>query len=43
MQAGHGHLLDEIRDGFALEYAGLIRISEVILLSNELPADCGSP
>lgn len=35
-----GHLLDEVVDGFAKDYDGLIRISEVIEFSFELPAAC---
>jgi hypothetical protein len=35
-----GHLLDEERDGFAADYDGLIRISEILEMSSELPADC---
>ena len=35
-----GHLLDEVRDGFAADYDGLIRISEILEMSAELPADC---
>jgi hypothetical protein len=35
-----GHLLDEVRDGFAEDYDGLIRISEILEMRAELPADC---
>jgi hypothetical protein len=35
-----GHLLDEVRDGFAADYDGLIRISEVLEMSAAVPADC---
>lgn len=35
-----GHLLDEVVDGFALDYDGLIRISEVKVFSFDLPASC---
>lgn len=35
-----GHLLDEKTDGFASQYDGLIRISEVISKDVEIPADC---
>lgn len=35
-----GHLLDEIVDGFAEQYDGLIRISEAKAFSFELPSTC---
>ncbi len=35
-----GHLLDEVRDGFAEDYDGLVRISEVLEMSAALPAEC---
>jgi len=35
-----GHLLHEEVDGFARDYDGLIRISEVLLESAEIPATC---
>ena len=35
-----GHLLNEKVDGFAFEYDGLIRISEVKKQTFELPDDC---
>lgn len=36
-----GHLLDEKLDGFATEYDGLIRISELRLKSLKIPQQCG--
>ena len=36
----HGHLLNEKVDGFALNYDGLIRISEVREYSFAIPAAC---
>ena len=35
-----GHLLDEKLDGFAAEYEGLIRISEIRLKSLKIPQLC---
>ncbi len=35
-----GHLLDEKTDGFASQYDGLIRISEVISKNVVIPAGC---
>lgn len=35
-----GHLLNEKVDGFALDYDGLIRISEVQEYSFDIPASC---
>jgi hypothetical protein len=35
-----GQILDEVVDGFAEEYAGLIRISEVKNYSFEVPSSC---
>ncbi len=35
-----GHLLDEKTDGFASQYDGLIRISEVISKDLEIPPGC---
>jgi len=35
-----GHLLDEELDGFAASYDGLIRISEVYEMGDDIPADC---
>ena len=35
-----GHLLNEEVDGFARDYDGLIRISEVLFRSVEIPAAC---
>lgn len=35
-----GHLLDETTEGFAASYAGLIRISEVLRVSAEVPQEC---
>lgn len=35
-----GQILNEVIDGFALESAGLIRISEVTQYSFEVPAEC---
>lgn len=35
-----GHLLDEEMDGFAVEYDGLIHISEVSTLSARIPSVC---
>jgi hypothetical protein len=36
-----GHILDEEVDGFASDYAGLIRISEVLDWSATVPSACG--
>ncbi|MDJ0926855.1 MAG: hypothetical protein QNJ73_04310 [Gammaproteobacteria bacterium] len=38
-----GHLLDEERDGFAADYDGLIRISEVHIMKDQLPRGCELP
>lgn len=38
-----GHLLDEKTDGFASQYDGLIRISEVISKDVEIPPGCKQP
>lgn len=35
-----GHLLDEVVDGFAADYNGLIRISEIYHLGVAIPPDC---
>lgn len=35
-----GHLLDEILDGFAKDYSGLIRVSQVLLLDENVPRGC---
>ena len=35
-----GHLLDEVVDGFAGSYSGLIRVCEVLKLSAEVPQEC---
>ena len=35
-----GHLLDEVVDGFAADYDGLIRISEIHHLGVAVPPDC---
>jgi len=35
-----GHLLDEVVDGFAVDYDGLIRISEIYHLGVPIPPDC---
>lgn len=35
-----GHLLDEELDGFAKQYDGLIRISEIINKEAKIPVDC---
>lgn len=37
-----GHILDEEVGGFASEYDGLIRISEVLERSTKVPPDCNS-
>jgi len=37
-----GHILNEELDGFAMAYDGIIRISEVLLIKDEIPAECNS-
>lgn len=36
-----GHVLNEEVDGFAAEYDGLIRISEILEVSTQIPEECG--
>jgi hypothetical protein len=38
-----GHLLDEETGGFASQYDGLVRISEVIRKDTKIPAGCEQP
>ena len=35
-----GVLLNEVRDGFAEQYDGLIRVSEINYKSSEIPVEC---
>ena len=35
-----GALLDEVRDGFAEQYDGLIRVSEITHKSRDIPVEC---
>lgn len=35
-----GHLLDEILDGFAKDYSGLIRVSQVLSIDAKVPQGC---
>ena len=37
-----GHILNEELDGFAISYDGMIRISEVLLVKDDIPAECNS-
>ena len=35
-----GSILDEVRGGFAQQYDGLIRVSEILDKSSDIPAQC---
>jgi hypothetical protein len=35
-----GHMLNEVRDGFAESYDGLVRISEIHVKSKDIPKKC---
>lgn len=36
-----GQMLDESLDGFAADYDGLLRVSEIYAISVDIPAGCG--